>query len=64
MSISRDLEIRHLPLPKMLKLCEILDKNKAWAKLMEQIPKDMNVIYQQAVSLHGIKRKYSTENIQ
>lgn len=64
MSISRNLEIRHLPVPEILNVCQILDKNKSWEKLMEQIPKDLNVIHQEASDLGGVKRKYSTENIQ
>lgn len=64
MSITRNMELRHLPLPKQLILSQILDRNRSWEKLMECIPKNLPDIQSETVNLNGVKRKYSTENIQ
>lgn len=64
MSNTRDMEIRHLPIPQILKLSEILDKNKTWEKLMEKIPKNLHDMYDVTSNFHSLKKKYSVENIQ
>lgn len=66
MSVSRDMELRHLEDSKVLRLSEILDRNQSWARLMENIPRnlsDITKIQQRETSLQAKDRKYSSDNI-
>lgn len=63
MSVTRNMELRHLNDAHILQLSRILDNNDSWSKLMEKIPKDLTDIQQSETDFHKIQRKYSTENI-
>lgn len=64
MSVTRSTEIRKLPETEKSQLSGRLDKNKAWEKLMEFIPKNLADLKKEGVNLNEIERKYTTEHIE
>lgn len=59
--VTRNMELRHLPVGELMKLSAILDKNEAWMTLMESIPRSMTDI--QHSDSKPVQRKYSSDNI-
>lgn len=63
MSVSRNMELRHLTISQTSQLSQILDRNEAWKSLMEKIPRNLADIQNEPNSM-PFTRKYSAENIQ
>lgn len=63
MSVSSNMELRHLPIQHTSKLSQILDRNESWKSLMEKIPRNLADI-QNVADSNKISRKYSAEDIQ
>ncbi|XP_055315162.1 protein Tube [Sitodiplosis mosellana] len=63
MSVSPNMELRHLTISQTLQLSQILDNNESWKSLMEKIPRNLADIKNESDSI-SITRKYSAENIQ
>lgn len=63
MSVSGNMELRHLSIAQTTQLSQILDRNDSWKSLMEKIPRDLSDIEREADSIR-FTRKYSAENIQ
>lgn len=66
MSVSGNMELRHLSIAQTTQLSQILDRNDSWKSLMEKIPRDLADIQNESspVGFEKISRKYSAENIQ
>lgn len=63
MSVTRNMELRHLSYSLTLQLSQILDNNDSWKSLMEKIPKNLDDIQHEANDSQKITRKYSADNI-
>lgn len=63
MSVSGNMELRHLDIAQTSQLSQILDRNDSWKSLMEKIPRDLDEIQKEPDSIR-FTRKYSAENIQ
>lgn len=63
MSVTRNMELRHLSISDTARLSQILDNNDSWKSLMEKIPKNLDDIQNVANDAQRITRKYSADNI-
>lgn len=62
MSVSRNMELRHLQISQTTQLSHILDQNDSWKSLMEKIPQNLADLQNEPNPVR-ISRKYSAENI-
>lgn len=65
MLITRNMEIRHMNTAQLLRLAQLLDKNRYWEKLMEVIPKDLQDIDAADLTRMNAKiiRKYCQQEV-
>lgn len=63
MTLTRNTEIRHLPISQQLRLSEILDCSDSWTLLMENIPKDLADIHRTDIEFSKMERKYTAMHI-
>lgn len=63
MSVSPNMELRHLNLSQTTQLSQILDRNESWKSLMETIPRNLADL-QNDSDTNKMSRKYSAENVQ
>lgn len=63
MSVTRNMELRHLSISHTLQLSQILDNNDSWKSLMAKIPKNLDDIQNDVNDSSKITRKYSADNI-
>lgn len=61
--LTRNTEVRHLPISQQSRLSEILNVDDSWILLMENIPKNLADVHRSDIDFSKIDRKYTATHV-